>query len=48
MTHALCFLGLAAIVCGCSMIYRPAGFIVGGLLLFAVSLILDRQKESKS
>lgn len=35
--------GLAAIVYGVSTVYRPAAFIVGGLLAVAVALAVERQ-----
>lgn len=38
----LYFAGLASIVYGCGLIYRPAGFIVGGLLSFVLSMLLVR------
>jgi hypothetical protein len=34
--------GAAAIAYGAGLIYRPAGFIVGGLLLVAASVLLAR------
>ncbi len=42
---ALCLLGLAAIVYGFWLMYRPLGFIAGGMLLFILALIIDRIQE---
>jgi hypothetical protein len=47
LTLALCLAGLAAIVYGSWLVYHPAGFIVGGLLLFLLSLIVDRESKSQ-
>ena len=38
--------GLTAIVTGCSLIYRPAGYIVGGLLLFGISMLIDKAQNA--
>lgn len=46
MTLALYVLGLLLIVFGVWSIYHPAGFIVAGLLLFALSMVLDRHKDA--
>ncbi len=43
---AICLTGLAALVYGSWLIYHPAGFIVGGLMLFLLSLVLDRERKS--
>lgn len=41
----LCYFGgLGALVYGCWLVYRPAGWIVAGLLIFGLSLLMDRAK----
>lgn len=37
--------GIGSVVYGAWLICHPAGFIIGGLLAFALSMILDRAKE---
>lgn len=39
--------GIAGIVYGFWLIYHPAGFIVGGILCVALSLVLDKSADSK-
>lgn len=42
MTTALCALGTVLLVAGVSMIYLPAGLIVGGGLLLTIGWALDK------
>lgn len=44
---ALYVCGLGAVVTGCFLIYRPAGWIVGGLLLFGMSMLINREIEKR-
>jgi len=37
--------GAVSITWGCFLIYRPAGFIVGGTLLLAAAVLLARSGE---
>jgi hypothetical protein len=47
LVHFLYLLGLYCAVYGCWLIYHPAGWIIGGALLVAFSLLLDKgMKES--
>lgn len=41
LTWAMELLGIAAIVAGAWMIYEPAAFIVGGLILFIIAQIKE-------
>jgi hypothetical protein len=43
--HLIYFAGLASITYGCWLIYRPAGFIVGGLIAVGVLMLADRESE---
>ena len=45
--HVLAGVGVAAFVYGCWLIYRPAGFLVGGLLLLVISLLWDRERRPR-
>jgi hypothetical protein len=47
MTLSLCLTGLATVVYGVWSIYHPAGFITLGVLLFLLSLILDRERGKR-
>lgn len=42
MKHAAFFAGLLLVSYGSWLIYRPAGFIVAGLIAIFVSLLLDK------
>ncbi len=48
---ALCdlvgFAGAAAIAYGAWLIYAPAGFLVGGVLMIAVSMLVGRRIDAK-
>lgn len=37
-------LGVAALVYGCWLAWRPLGYIVGGLMLAAIGIFLDRNR----
>lgn len=43
--HALYFAGLGCVVYGCWLIYKPAGWIIGGALLFLFSMLMDREAK---
>lgn len=40
--HALFVGGLLGLAYGSWLIYRPAGFVIGGLLLIALAFLVDR------
>ena len=40
VAHLMFFLGILAIITGCGLIYRPAGFIVGGLFGMWLSFLI--------
>lgn len=40
------FFGLGSVVFGCWMVYKPLGFIVGGLLLFWLSTLISAERSS--
>ena len=42
LKHALFLAGLAGFTYGCWLIYRPAGWMIGGLLIAWFALLLDR------
>lgn len=46
MKHVLYYGGAALVVFGVWEIYRPLGIIVAGLVLFAVSLLMDRSEAA--
>lgn len=43
---ALFFVGLALMTYGCWLIYRPTGFIAGGLIVFGIALMTDKSQKS--
>lgn len=45
--HALAAGGLLLAIYGAALIYRPAGWIAGGLVSFAIALLIDRSERSK-
>ena len=45
VADALGFAGAGAIAYGAWLIYAPAGFLVGGVLLMALSMLIGRKLE---
>jgi hypothetical protein len=45
VADALGFAGAGAIAYGAWLIYVPAGFLVGGVLLMALSMLIGRKLE---
>ncbi len=43
--HVFFFSGILAIVIGCALIYRPAGFIVAGLFCGWVSFLIAAEAK---
>lgn len=41
------FAGMAAIAYGAWLIYRPAGFLVGGVLLIAAAMLFGQRLDAK-
>lgn len=39
------FIGISALIYGTWLIYRPAGYIVGGVLVAYISLALDKHES---
>lgn len=44
----MCFCGMTSIAYGCSLIYKPAGWIVGGLMVFGISLVVDKISDNSN
>jgi len=42
---ALYLLGLGCTVYGCWLLFHPLGWIVGGLLLFVIAMLIDREAK---
>jgi hypothetical protein len=48
MFQALLLLaGVASFVCGAYMIWRPLGFLIGGVLLFSIGLLMNKISEAQ-
>lgn len=43
LIHLLYLLGLACAVYGVWLIYHPAGWVVGGVLLVVFAMLIDRE-----
>ncbi len=39
--------GLACLVYGCYLIYRPLGWLAAGALLIALAFLIDRHREAE-
>jgi len=47
MPALLQLIGVAAVTAGATLIYPPAGFIVGGFLLVLVGVAVERGKNAE-
>lgn len=45
LEQGLCFGGLAAVTFGCWLVYRPLGFIIGGLLAVWISFAISAERK---
>ena len=45
LTQCAYWIGLAVIVYGCWLIYRPLGFVMGGLFLILIAFLIDREMK---
>lgn len=43
--NSLCIAGLSAFDYGWWMVYHPAGFIIGGIMLIYIGLMIDKAME---
>jgi len=47
LAHLFFFAGIVSIIAGASLVYRPAGFIVGGLFAMWVSFLIAAEANTK-
>jgi len=47
LAHLFFFAGIVSIIAGASLVYRPAGFIVGGLFAMWVSFLIAAEANKQ-
>lgn len=47
IAHLFFFAGIISIVAGCALIYRPAGFIAGGLFAVWISFLIAAEASKQ-
>lgn len=48
LPDTLVVIGVIAIAFGAGMVYRPAGYIVGGLLTIGMGVVANKKLEAKA